>query len=163
MAGITPAPGHYVAFPGSFIGRQIAFYHVRFVDTNANTYGSPEFDYTNFRKIVNIIQSQAEILWMGVPWISNGYGAFMVAVSHDTANNDGSTDNNANAKTIQELLQVFDNDAEFVRKFAVGSDWYDTSSFVSYVTNNNQFTEANNVFGQGNPEQADLDYIVANI
>ena len=52
MAGIgfENAP-HYKAYPGSFIGRQIAFFHVRFVDTNAGSYGDPAFDYTNFRQI----------------------------------------------------------------------------------------------------------------
>lgn len=156
-AGITPVSGHYTSFPGSFIGRQIAFFHVRFVDTNAGSYGSPEFDYENFSTAVRIIQSQAEIIWMGVPWISNGYGAFMVAVSYDTANNAGEGNT---ASTIEELLQVWDNDAEFVRKFAVGSDWYDTSSFVSYVTNNNQFTTANNVFGSGTAEQDELNNLI---
>ena len=91
--------------------------------------------------------------------ISNGYGAFMVAVSYDTANNAGDGDM---ASTIQELLQEFDGNAQFVRKFAVGSDWYDISNYVSYVTNNNQFTTDNAVYAHGSPEEDELKYLIAN-
>jgi len=153
---------HYDAFPGSFIGRQIAYFHVRFVDTNASTVGDPAFDYTNFRLAVQAIQTQAEILWTGTPWISNGYGAFMVALSYDTANDGNNLTGNTNsmAETIQSILRTVldDGDVQFVRKWAVGSNWYDQGDYVDYVTNNGQFdhTTVNNVYGHGSVEQDEL-------
>lgn len=161
MAGIGfENAKHYKAYPGSFIGRAIAYYHVRLVDTNAASYGSPEFDYTNYRLAIQAIQTQAEILWVGTPFISNSYGAFMVALSHDTANDGSNTDGGANDKavTIQSILRTVldDSNAEVIRKWAVGSNWYDQGDYVNYVTTNNQFTENNQVYAPGSVEEDEL-------
>jgi hypothetical protein len=148
-AGITPVPGHRNSWPGSFIGRQIAFFRVRHLDTKN---GDGYFDYDNFSVAVRIIQTQAEVIWVGVPTIRDNWGSFVVAVSYDTANNAG---DGPTAKTIEYLLQQWDGDALFTRVYAVGQDWYEENDYLNYIDGN--FDQTNGatpvVYGHGSVEQ----------
>lgn len=126
--GITPV--HLQAFPGSLIGRAIAYYHVRFADMR-NSDG--KLDQENFRTAVQTIQTGAEILWMSVPYVSDSYGAFQVALSGDTANLDPQ-----NGNSIQTALQnaLDDGSIVFRREYLVGSNWYTEDDFLDYCDNN---------------------------
>jgi hypothetical protein len=127
MAGIgfENAP-HYKAHPGSYIGRQIAYFHVRRSDMR-NSDG--KLDAENFRLAVQAIQTGLEILWVSVPYISDSWGAFQVAVSYDTANTLPQ-----NGSSIEQLLNDTLNDSNIVfqREYLVGSNWYVENDFLSY-------------------------------
>jgi hypothetical protein len=135
MAGIgfDNAP-NYRAYPGSFIGRAIAFYHVRFSDMR-NSDG--KLDQANFRKAVQVIQEGCEVMWVSVPYVSNSYGAFQVMVSYDTANT-----NPLNGDDIATRLNAAlgDSNIVFRREYLVGSNWYteDDSgdNFFNYCNSN---------------------------
>jgi hypothetical protein len=131
MAGIgfELAP-HYKAHPGSFIGRQIAYFHVRFSDLR-NSDG--KLDYDHFRKAVTVLQTSLEVLWTSVPYVSNSYGAFQVAVSYDTAN-----EFPQNGASIQAALNTAlgDSNIVFRREYLVGSNWYVESDFIEYCDSN---------------------------
>jgi len=131
MAGIgfEYAP-HYKAHPGSFIGRQVAYFHVRFADLR-NSDG--KLDYDHFRKAVTVIQTGVEILWTSVPYVSDSYGAFQVAVSYDTAN-----ELPQNGDSIQNALQAAlgDGNIVFRREYLVGSNWYVENDFITYCDSN---------------------------
>lgn len=125
MSGGIPAV-HRKAYPGSLIGRAIAYFHVRFADMR-NSDG--KLDQENFRLAVQAIQTGVEILWMSVPYVSDSYGAFQVAVSYDTANIDPQ-----NGDSIQDLLQsaLDDGSIVFRREYLVGSNWYTEDNFLDY-------------------------------
>ena len=129
-AGITPVTGHYRAFPGSFIGRQIAYFHVRFSDLRD---GDGKLDVANFKTAVTAIQSGLEVLWTSVPYISDSYGAFQVAVAYDTANTDPQ-----NGDSIQAALRAAlgDGNIVFRREYLVGSNWYTENDFLDYCDSN---------------------------
>ena len=127
-AGITPV--HYQSFPGSLIGRAIAYYPVRFADMRN---GDGKLDQEHFRKAVQTIQTSAEILWISVPYISDNYGAFQVAVSIDTLN-----EFPHNGNSIQDALRAVLSDGNIVfrREYLVGSNWYVESDFIEYCDSN---------------------------
>lgn len=131
MAGIgfENAP-HYKAHPGSLIGRAIAYFHVRFSDLRD---GNGKLNETNFRLAVQTIQTGMEILWTSVPYVSDSYGAFQVAVSYDTANTDPQ-----NGASIQTALNTAlgDSGIVFRREYLVGSNWYVESDFIEYCDSN---------------------------
>jgi hypothetical protein len=129
--GFENAP-HYRAYPGSFVGRQLAFFHVRFADMR-NSDG--KLDQTNFRKAVQVIQTGFEIMWVSVPYVSNSWGAFQVMVSYDTGN-----EFPQNGNSIQDLLraELSDGNVVFRREYLVGGSgnglgFADQDTFLSYV------------------------------
>ena len=134
--GITPV--HYRSFPGSMIGRAIAYFHVRFADLR-NSDG--KLDVENFRVAVQVIQTGVEIMWISVPYVSDGYGAFQVAVSYDTANTEP-----YNGNSIQDALQAAleDGNIVFRREYLVGSNWYTEDNFIEYC-NSNYAKDANGI------------------
>jgi len=156
MAGIgfTNAK-HYKVYPGSFIGRQIGYYEIYHADTNSGTYGNPDYDYTNVRLAMQAIQTHAELLFMGMPEVSNNYGRWIVALAQDTANdgNDtvGNIVNNVLAETILATLQkipelmssgslpggLAPEDVQFQRVHLYGNEFVTTSDFLEYVITNN--------------------------
>jgi hypothetical protein len=146
-AGITPVPGHRYAFPGSFIGRQIAFFRVRLLDLKNN---AGKIDYENFTTALRIVQSQAELIWVGVPTVRDNYASVTVAVSYDTTNNEG---NGPTARTIQSLLQDWDGNAEFTRVWMVGQDLFEENTYLDYIDANWDTTTTPNVYGSGSPDQ----------
>jgi hypothetical protein len=150
--GITPAPGHRNAYPGSFIGRQIAFFRVRFADTKD---GSGKIDYDNYSTYLQIIQQQAEVILAGVPRVADTWGTFIVGVAFDTANTEA---NQSLARTITSLLQDFDGDAEFTRVWMVKNEWYEANDYLDYIDNNWPHTgsEIPNVYGHGSAEQEEF-------
>jgi len=129
-AGILPVAGHYRPFPGSFIGRQIAYFHVRFSDMRD---GSGKLDVAHFQTAIRVIQKDLEILWVSVPYVSDSYGAFEVAVSYDTANVTP-----YNGDDIQTSLRTAlgDGNIIFRREYLVGSNWLVENDFLSYCDAN---------------------------
>jgi hypothetical protein len=129
-AGILPVAGHYRAFPGSFIGRQIAYFHVRFSDLRD---GDGKLDVAHFKTALTVVQQGVEVLWTSVPYVSDSYGAFQVAVSYDTANVSPQ-----NGDDIQAALRAAlgDGNIVFRREYLVGSNWYTEDDFLSYCDSN---------------------------
>jgi hypothetical protein len=167
MAGIgySNAP-HYRAYPGSFIGRQIGFYEIKHIDTNALNISNGKLDTENFRLAIQTIQLQAEILFIGTPVVSNQWGRFIVGLSVDTANTDAPvfTGDNGMAITLQALLrnvpQLNDNSNQAVvtRLYLWGdrSDgpFYTESEFASAIVANTSTTYVG--FAEGSVEQNEL-------
>ena len=153
--GIPAVPGHRYAFPGSYIGRQIAYFRVRFADTKN---GTGEIDYDNYTTYLRIIQDQAEIILAGVPRVADTWGTFIVGVSIDTANNDANQDK---AKTITTLLQAFDNDAEFTRVWMVKDLWMEENDYLDYIDSNWPHPDSTipNVYGSGSPDQDEFNVL----
>jgi hypothetical protein len=141
MAGIgfENAP-HYTAYPGSFIGRQIGFFSVRHVDTNAGNGANPVLDSANFRLAIQAIQQHAEVLFIGNPTVSNSWASFIVGLSVDTANDGDNLAGNTNmmAETIETALRNVpslndNNDAVFERRFLFGTDLLTTSDYLDAI------------------------------
>jgi hypothetical protein len=100
------------------IGRAIAYYHVRFSDMRD---GAGKLDVAHFQTAIRAIQQNVEIMWISVPYVSNSYGAFQIAVSYDTAN-----EFPQNGASIQDALRAAlgDGNIVFRREYLVGSSWY---------------------------------------
>lgn len=131
---------HYRAYPGSFIGRQVAFYHVRFSDMR-NSDG--KLDQAHFRKAVQVIQEGCEVMWVSVPYVSNSYGAFQVMLAYDTANTDPQ-----NGDDIATRLNAAlgDSNIVFRREYLVGGSGYamgfvDENTYLTYLDDNYAKTE----------------------
>jgi hypothetical protein len=130
----------YQAYPGSQIGRQIAFYKIRHVDTNAGpVYGSSGavYDYRNFTYAMQAIQTVAEIITIGTPSVSNSWSQWIVGLAYDTATpaNELTMADNQMANTIQAALRAIpalnDNEPATVeRVFIFGSGFVNTSDFL---------------------------------
>ena len=141
MAGIgfENAP-HYKAYPGNFIGRQIGFFAVRHVDTNAGNGSNPVLDATNFRLALQAIQQHAEVLFVGNPTVSNSWASWIVGLAVDTAN-DGpnlSLNTNSMAETIQTALRAVpslndNNNAIFERRWLFGTELVTTSNYLNDI------------------------------
>jgi len=167
MAGIgyNKAP-NYKAYPGSFIGRQIGFYEIKHIDTNAINVYNGKLDTENFRLAIQTIQLQAEILFIGTPAVSNSWGRFIVGLAVDTANTDAPVfeGDNGMAMTLQELLrnvpQLNDNSNQAVvtRLYLWGdrSDgpFYTESAFANAIVANTGTTYVG--FAEGSVEQNEL-------
>lgn len=169
MAGIgfTDAK-NYKVYPGSFIGRQMGFYEINHADTNSGTFGNPDYDYTNVRLAMQAIQQHAELMFMGMPQVSNNWGRWIVALAVDTLNDGNDTigniqDNNL-AETIQDALQAIpalnDNQTvQFLRVHVYGNEFVNTSDFLNYIVTNNHGANplANpETFAPGSVEQNEL-------
>jgi hypothetical protein len=133
----------YQAYPGSVIGRQLAFYKIRHVDTNAGpAYGSGAvYDYRNFTYAIQAIQTVAEIMTVGAPSISNSWSLWIVGLAYDTATpaSELSSIDNQMANTIQDALRAIpalnDNeDATVERVFMFGNDWLNASDYVHAIS-----------------------------
>lgn len=118
---------NYKAFPGGNIGRQVAFYHVRFADMS----DGGALDGNNFRTALQVIQEGCELMWASTPYVSEGYGAIQVMVANDTANVYPS---NGNADDIQQRLRnaLDDGNIVFRREYLVGSNFFDSVGFFEY-------------------------------
>ena len=166
MAGIGFAnAANYKAYPGSFIGRQIGFFAVRHVDTNAGNGGSPVYDIENFRLALQAIQQHAEILFVGNPTVSNSWASFIVGLSVDTANDGNNLMGNTNmmAETIQQALRAVpslndNNDALFERRWLFGTELVTTGNYLTDVTHGLQGGTLTNAetFAPGSVEQDEL-------
>ena len=107
--------------------RKVAWYKVGYADTQNNG----AIDQVKFNKLIDAIQTQAEIVMIGAPTIRDNWGKFMVAVFEDTANDGANTelsDNgevgyNANSSTLQEVLRTVadDGDIEVSRWYLYGA------------------------------------------
>lgn len=146
---------NYTAYPGSFIGRQIAYFRVRFADTKNGT----TIDYENYTTYIRIIQTQAELILAGVPRVADNWGTFIVGLAYDTANNDGT---GALASTITELLQEFDGDALLTRVWMVKDLWMEEGDYLDYINANWDTTTTPNVYGHGTAEQDEFNVQWAN-
>ncbi len=106
--------------------RKVAWYKVGRADTNNG--GVMDMDIVN--TIVTTIQTQAEIVMVGAPYISDSWGKFMVAVFEDTLSDgvdtdavDGQTQEgqvgyNANSATLQDLVRTaLDDGSVIVQRF----------------------------------------------
>ena len=171
MAGIgfENAP-NYKVYPGSFIGRQMAFYKVGHVDLNAGGLNDPALDNVNFRLAIQTIQQHAEIMFIGNPTVSNSYAQFIVAIAQDTANdgNDtiGNIKNNDLAETIEAALRNVDalngsSNATFERRWVFGSAFQSTNEYLTSITESwqNNTLDAPETFAPGSVEQNELEYL----
>ena len=123
-AGIAKIHG-YVS-PGSFIGREIKFYKVKFADTKLGTGGGygGVLDQDNFDSIFTTIQTHAEVFYIGNPTKHDTQGAMMVGVALTTLNDGSSTPGeianlvNNLSETVTAALRantfLNDNDIAFV-------------------------------------------------
>lgn len=100
--------------------RKVAWYKVGRADTN----NSGIMDMNVVNTIITAIQTQAEIVIVGAPHISDNWGKFMVAVFEDTANDGANTDptgyydNNANTSTLQDFVRAaLDDNSVIVQRF----------------------------------------------
>ena len=140
-AGITAV--HRQAYPGSFIGRQIGFYAVRHVDLNAGNGSNPVLDSENFRLAIQAIQTQAEILFIGNPTVSNSWASFIVGIAQDTLNDGNDTVGNIKENTMSDTIQSIlrgipslnDNagQAIFERRWLFGYELQTTSNYLSSI------------------------------
>jgi hypothetical protein len=122
MAGIARVNGK--VSPGSFIGREIKFYKVKFADTKLGTSGGygGVLDQANFDSIITTVQTHAEIFYIGTPTKHDELGQMMVGIALDTLNdgNDtvGNVSDNDLSETVTEALRantfLNDNDIAFV-------------------------------------------------
>ena len=139
----------YQAYPGSQIGRQLAFYQIRHVDTNAGgSQGTSAYDYRNFTYAIQAIQTVAEIMTVGAPTISNSWSQWIVGLAYDTATpaNELSAIDNQMANTIQDALRAIpalnDNqDATVTRVFMFGTDWLDAADYVDAISHSQYYND----------------------
>jgi len=86
--------------------RKIVWFRVGHIDTNVGG----ALDMTALNTVVEIIQTKGEIVTIGAPYISNGYGKFIVGLFEDTFNNGSDTDPgeyyvNNKSETLQYAIQ----------------------------------------------------------
>jgi hypothetical protein len=129
--------------------RKVAWYKVGYVDT----LNSGSLDMVNFNKIIDAIQTQAEIVMIGAPAIRDNWGKFMIAVFEDTANNGANTELsdegevgfNSNSATLQSVLRdvLDDSNLEVSRWYLYGAPgtnfeategWDDSGTYQEYDT-----------------------------
>ena len=163
MAGIGYAAApHYKAYPGSFIGRQIGFYKIGHVDLNAENSYHGRLDSENFRLAIQTIQTQAEILFIGTPVVSNQWGRFIVGLSVDTANTNAPVfeGDNSMAVTLQNLLRAVSslndnsNLATVERLWLYGDELVNFGYLDSAIVANTSTTYTG--FAEGSVEQNEL-------
>ena len=107
--------------------RKVAWYKVGYADTS----NGGILDMTNMNKLIDAIQTQAEIVMVGAPLIRDNWGKFMVAVFEDTANDgantaqadEGEVGYNNNSKTLQAVLRevMDDGNLEVSRWYLLGA------------------------------------------
>ena len=168
MAGIgyNNAP-NYKAYPGSFIGRQIGFYEIKHADLNVFQDNSHRrLDTERFRLAIQTIQLQAEILFIGTPYVSDNWSRFVVGLAVDTANTNAPvfSGDNGMAMTLQDLLRNVPslndngNDAIVTRYYLFGGNqdgfMKNESDFLSAITANT--TTSYTGFASGSVEQNEL-------
>jgi hypothetical protein len=159
----------YQAYPGSQIGRQLAFYKIKHVDTNSGpVYGSSGavYDYRNFTYAIQAIQTVAEIMTVGAPTISNSWSHWIVGLAYDTATpaSELSDMDNQMANTIQAALRAIPalNDNEYAtveRVFMFGEEWLNASDYVDAIAHsqaNNNLLPTPVDFAPGSVEENEL-------
>jgi hypothetical protein len=107
--------------------RKVAWYKVGYVDT----LNSGSLDMVNFNKIIDAIQTQAEIVMIGAPVLRDNWGKFMIAVFEDTCNDGYRTDQsdegevgyNNDSQTLQQVVRAAtgDSNAEVDRWYLHGA------------------------------------------
>ena len=129
--------------------RKVAWYKVGYADTS----NGGILDMTNMNKLIDAIQTQAEIVMVGAPLIRDNWGKFMVAVFEDTANDgyqteqsdEGEVGYNNNSKTLQAVLRevMDDSNLEVSRWYLYGAPgtnfeategWDSSSTYREYDT-----------------------------
>ena len=123
--------------------RKVAWYKVGRADTN----NGGVMDMGIINTIVTAIQTQAEIVMVGAPYISDNWGKFMVAVFEDTANDGADTDIdgltaegavgfNANSSTLQDVVRAaLDDSGVIVQRFYLaGAPATDDSGYEGFST-----------------------------
>jgi len=100
-----------------FGSRKIVWFKISHADTQES---SGVLDMVLFNKLIDGIQTKAEIVTVGAPKISNNWGRFIVGVFEDTFNNgiltNGINDNDGNAgfnsmsETLADALQAMVDD-----------------------------------------------------
>jgi hypothetical protein len=118
--------------------RKVAWYKVGYVDTLNN--GS--LDMVNFNKIIDAIQTQAEIVMIGAPVLRDNWGKFMVAVFEDTANDGSNTAGsgdvgyNAASSTLQQVVRgaTGDSNAEVSRWYLIGAPGTNYEDFEGFMS-----------------------------
>ncbi|CAB4125264.1 hypothetical protein UFOVP181_80 [uncultured Caudovirales phage] len=149
----TPTAANYrqQIVPFSRFGtRKVAWYKIGSADVAD---GGGVLDMAAFNTVIDCIQTRAEIVMVGAPYIVNdtGWNKFMVAVFEDTFNNGNDTDpegvytDNSMATTLQDALRAAtDNGGIYVERFylygapAGGHDnsdgWSSNNTYQEYAT-----------------------------
>ena len=126
--------------------RKVAWYKVGRADTNNG--GVMDMDVVN--TIVTSIQTQAEIVMVGAPYISDNWGKFMVAVFEDTMSDGVDTDErhglaqpgaagfNGNSQTLQDIVRAaLDDNGVIVQRFYLaGAPATDDTGYAGFSTEN---------------------------
>jgi hypothetical protein len=99
--------------------RKIAWFKIGSADVAD---GGGVLDMAAFNAVIDAIQTRAEIVTVGAPYINTdtGWNKFMVAVFEDTFNDGANTDDGANDKatTLQTALREVTNDGSlYVERF----------------------------------------------
>ena len=128
---------HGYVSPGSFIGREVVWYKVKFADTKLGTSGGygGVLDQANFDSIFTTIQTQAEVFYIGTPTKHDTLGAMMVGVALNTLNDGSNTPDqiaeltNTLSVSITEALRantfLNDNNIEFIPCALLGSIFFE--------------------------------------
>jgi hypothetical protein len=144
--------------PYSHFGtRKVIWFSIGRVDTRTSDF---TLDNLEMNKLIDCIQTRAEIAIIGAPKLGENYGRFTVGIFEDTFNNgndtigiDGSSSAgyNANASTLQTILEAATDgdvdvsqvyifgghhgDAEYDNGWNYDSDYQEYNSKAEYVAN----------------------------
>lgn len=118
--------------------RKVAWFKVGYADTS----NGGVLDQVNFNKMIDAIQTQAEIVMIGAPVIRDNWGKFMIAVFEDTCNNGADTSNiylNPNSSTLQDVLRAVmdDSNLEVSRWYLYGAPGTNFNSAEGWDQSNN--------------------------
>jgi len=91
--------------------RKVQWYTIGHVGTR--TPPSYAVDPAKMAGLLQLIQTQMEIIMVGHPRAGQDWGRFMIAVAADTANDGGNTDSyyyNSKSKTLRDILEQYEDD-----------------------------------------------------
>lgn len=91
--------------------RKIQWYTIGHVATR--TAPSYAVDPAKMASLIQLIQTQMEVIMVGHPRAGEDWGRFMIAVAADTANDGENTDSyyyNNKSKSLKEILEQFEDD-----------------------------------------------------
>lgn len=122
--------------------RKIAWFRIGRADDQQS---GGVLDRVAFNKLVDGIQTKAEIVTVGAPYISNSWGKFIVGVFEDTFNNGDNTDPEGNysndmSETLEDTLRAImdDGDINVRRIYMYGAPETGHTGYDGWTENDNQ-------------------------
>lgn len=118
--------------------RKVSWYKVGRADTN----NGGTMDMAIINDIVTSIQTQAELVMVGAPHISDNWGKFMVAVFEDTTNDgentspSGTVGYNGGSKTLQDIVREVTGDGGIIveRMYLAGAPSTGATGYDGFST-----------------------------